>query len=139
MDRSAARALLDRLHAAQNVMYAGGEVEPVRVLLTSDVEWHVPGHNAIAGVYRGVEAVVAYFERRRALAHDSMRLHPGELLLGDRDHVAVLTDGTAVIGGAQRRWSTLGLYRITDGKVAACWLLPLDQEAFDHVWSDRAG
>ena len=137
VDRSAAQALLDRLHAAQNAMYAGGDLEPVRALLAADVEWHVPGHNAIAGTYRGIEQVAAYFRRRRELAANSLRLHPGELLVGECDHLAVLTDGSAVIAGTEHRWSTVGLYRIRDGLIAACWLLPLDPSGFDQVWSPQ--
>lgn len=138
VDRSAARDLLGRLHAAQNAMYAGGDVEPVKALLTDDIEWHVPGANAIAGLYRGVDEVVDYFQRRRALASNSLRLHPGELLVGDQEHLAVVTDGTAVLEGAEHRWSTVGLYRTRNGKISACWLLPLDQEAFDRAWSPTA-
>ena len=65
-------------------------------------------------------------------------MHPGEVMVGD-DHVAVLTDGTAVIDGVQRSWSTLGLYRFTGDRVAACWLLPLDPGAFDAAWRTAAG
>ena len=82
--------------------------------------WRVPGDNAIAGVYEGVEAVMAYFARRRDLAARTFRMHPGELLVGDGDHVAVLTDGTATIDGEEHRWSTVGLYRFRDGRIAAC-------------------
>jgi hypothetical protein len=46
-----------------------------------------------------------------------------------------VTDGTATIGGVERRWSTVGLYRLRDGRVARCWLLPLDPKAFDAIWS----
>ena len=58
----------------------------------------------------------------------------GEVLVGE-EHVAVLTDGTATVGGVQGRWTTLGLYRVRDGAVAGCWLLPLDGAAFDAIWS----
>jgi hypothetical protein len=112
------RAVLDRLHAAQGALYAGGDPEPVREVLTDDVVWHVPGRNAIAGEYRGVDAVMDYFRRRRDLAGRSFRLHPGELLVGE-----------------ERRWSTVGLYRLRDGRIAACWLLPLDPAAFDEIWA----
>ena len=50
MDPTLARATLHFLHAAQNAMYAGGDAGPVSELLTDDVEWHVPGDNAIAGL-----------------------------------------------------------------------------------------
>jgi ketosteroid isomerase-like protein len=128
--------ILARLHEAQTDFYGGGDEAPVRALLTEDVEWHVPGRNAIAGEYRGVEAVLEYFTRRRDLANRTFRLHPGEILVGDDCHVAALTDGTATIAGRERRWSTVGLYRIREGRIAACWLLPLDAAAFDAIWSD---
>jgi ketosteroid isomerase-like protein len=137
VDREVAEAVLGRLHAAQGELYAGGDTEPVREVLTDDVAWHVPGRNAIAGSYRGIDEVIGYFVRRRALAENTFRLHPGELMVGDGEHVAVLTDGTAVIAGIERRWSTIGLYRIRHDRVAACWLLPLDPEAFDEIWSPR--
>jgi ketosteroid isomerase-like protein len=135
MDRDEARRLLARLHEAQGAFYAGGPDEPLRAMLTDDVEWTVPGRNAIAGEYRGVDEVMAYFARRRDLAARSFRMHPGDLLTGDGDRVAVLTDGTATIGGVEHRWSTVGLYRLREGRVAACWLLPLDQAAFDAIWT----
>ena len=97
--------------------------------------WVVPGRNAIAGEYRGLDAVIDYFTRRRELADRSFRMHPGEVLVGDGDHVAVLTDGTATIDGVEHRWSTVGLYRLREDRVAACWLLPIDAAAFDAIWS----
>lgn len=139
MDRAAAQALLERLHWAQNAMYAGGDVDPVRTLLTGDVEWSVPGGSAIAGCYRGIEEVVAYFQRRRALANDTLCLHPGEVLVGEGEHLAALTDGSATIAGVEHRWSTVGLYRIREERIAACWLMPFDQAVFDRAWASSAG
>jgi hypothetical protein len=78
---------------------------------------------------------MAYFGRRRDLAARSFRMHPGEVLTGDGDHVAVLTDGVAVVGGREERWSTVGLYRLAGGRIAACRLLALDQAAFDRIWA----
>jgi ketosteroid isomerase-like protein len=136
MDRDEARRILAGLHEAQGAFYAGGPPEPLRALLADDIVWVVPGTNAIAGEYRGIDEVMAYFARRRDLAGHSFRMHPGDLLTGDGDRVAVLTDGTATIDGVERRWSTVGLYRLHEGRVAACWLLPLDPGAFDAIWSD---
>jgi ketosteroid isomerase-like protein/catechol 2,3-dioxygenase-like lactoylglutathione lyase family enzyme len=135
VDREAAQAFVARLHAAQNEMYAGGSMQPLRALLSDDVTWTIPGRNALAGEYRGVAAVLEYFARRGALAHDSLRLHPGELLVGDGQHVAAMVDGSAEIDGVSHRWSTLGLYRVRAERVAACRLVALDQAAFDRIWS----
>jgi ketosteroid isomerase-like protein len=134
MDRDVAIESVGRLHAAQRAFYAGGPGAPLREVLTDDVVWHVPGENAIAGVYSGIDAVMEYFARRRDIAARTFRMHPGELLVGEGEHVAVLTDGTAVLHGTEQRWSTLGLYRLRGNRIAACWLLPLDPAQFDRVW-----
>jgi hypothetical protein len=67
MDRTKAVELLRRLHEAQQTFYSGGDEAPVRALLADDIHWHVPGRNAIAGDYLGIEAVLAYFRRRGSL------------------------------------------------------------------------
>jgi ketosteroid isomerase-like protein len=137
MDRAEALDLLRRLHDAQGAFYAGAEEAPVRALLTEDVHWHVPGRNAIAGDYHGIDAVLAYFRRRRDLVDRTFRMHLGDVLVGDGTCVAALTDGTAMAGGVERRWSTVGLYQLHDGRVGACWLLPLDPATFDDIWTVR--
>jgi ketosteroid isomerase-like protein len=134
VDRAAALEVLARLHAAQGDFYSGGDDAPLRALLAPDVEWHVPGRNAIAGDYRGIDDVMAYFARRRDHAARTFRMHPGDVLVGESDRVAVLTDGSATIGGREERWSTVGLYRVVAERIAACWLLPLDPAAFDRIW-----
>jgi ketosteroid isomerase-like protein len=135
VERAAALEVLGAFHAAQGDFYAGGREAPLRALLTADVAWHVPGRNAIAGDYLGIDEVMAYFARRRDLAARSFRMEPGEVLVGDGDHVAVLTDGVAVVAGSEERWSTVGLYRISGRRIAACRLLALDQAAFDRIWA----
>jgi len=137
VDRAPVLALLARLHAAQGAFYAGeeGAEAALRTLLHPAIEWHVPGRNAIAGDYRGVEEVMGYFARLRDHAARSFRMYPGDVLTGEDDRVAVLTDGTATIGGREERWSTVGLYRLAGERVAGCWLLPLDLAAFDRIWA----
>jgi uncharacterized protein len=137
VEEAEALGIVDRLYAALGVFYAGGDEAPVRELLNDDVEWHVPGGSPIAGHYQGIGQVVGYFNTRRALARGTYRMSLGEVLIGE-EHVAVLTDGTASVGGSEGRWTTLGLYRIHDGSVAGCWLLPLDQASFDAIWSTEA-
>lgn len=135
MDRPHAESVLARLHAAQAAFYAGEDSTAVRAVLTGDIAWHVPGVNAIAGDYRGIDAVLDYFTRRRDLANRSFRMHPRDILTGDGDTVAALTDGTATIDGVDHAWSTVGLYRLSGDRIAECWLLPLDAAAFDAIWS----
>jgi len=134
MDRE---AVIEQLHAAQARLYRDGDVAAVREVLSADIAWHVPGASPIAGSYRGLDEGVEYMLARRALADGTFVMHRLDVLTGSGDTVAVLTDGTATIDGAERQWSTVGLYRLDDGRVAECWLLPLDQAEFDDIWTPR--
>ena len=78
-------AILDRLHAAQAAFYSGEDSTAVRDMLTEDIEWHVPGSNAIAGDYYGIDEVLDYFTRRRDLARGTFRMHPRDVLSGSGD------------------------------------------------------
>jgi ketosteroid isomerase-like protein len=135
MDRDISVALLDQLHAAQNEFYGGGGDALLRDLLVSDIAWTVPGNNSIAGVYRGTEAVFDYFRRRRDLAAGTFRMTRRDVLAGEGDRIAALTDGAATIDGTEHRWSTVGLYEVVDKRITACWLLPLNPTQFDAIWT----
>jgi ketosteroid isomerase-like protein len=135
MNRNEAVALLDRLHTAQNEFYAGGSGAALEQLLAPSITWIVPGDNRIAGTYRGLEEVLDYFRRRRDLADRTFQVIRRDVLVGDGDRIVALADGFATIRGVDHRWSTVGLYDVLDQRITACWLLPLDQPAFDAIWS----
>jgi ketosteroid isomerase-like protein len=128
--------LVAELHRRQGEMYAGGPLEPVVELLAADVVWHVPGSSPIAGDHRGTAQVTDYFERRRRLADATMRMRPGEAI-AEGDAVAQFVEGTAVLDGAQVSWQTIGVYRVDveQRRVREVWLVPLDADAFDRIWS----
>jgi acyl-CoA thioester hydrolase len=125
--------LLEALHNAQAALYGDGDDAGVRRLLDPEIVWRIPGHNQIAGTYRGVEEVIAYMLRRRELANATFRMRRLEVMAGP-SHFAALTDGTAERHGVTYRWSTIGLYRARDGRILECSLIPLDPEAFDAAW-----
>ena len=126
--------LIAELHRRQGEMYAGGSIDAVLELLADDVVWHVPGSSPIGGDHRGRAGVAAYFERRRALAQATMRMHPGPVL-AEGDAVVQLVAGSAELGGEQVEWQTAGVYRISGGRIAEVWLVPLALELFDRIWS----
>ena len=130
-------AIVEELHRRQAEMYAGGPVEPVKELLDEGIVWHVPGRSPIAGDHRGPNAVLDYFSRRRAIANGTMRMTP-KGALEDGDAVAMLVDGRAELGGEAVEWSTVGVYRIRAGRIAEVWLVPLDAQRFDELWSRQA-
>ena len=128
------RDCIESLHLAQRDFYAGGSGERVRELLTEDIVWTIPGRNAIAGRYEGIEQVMAYFERRRDLASRTFQMHTRDPH-GRRRPRGGPDRRSRDARGAERRWSTVGLYRVRDRRIAACWLLPLDGDEFDRIWA----
>ena len=118
-----ARETVSRLHAVQRDFSAAAPTIDSE-LLAQDIVWSVPGRHRIAGRYEGIEQVMAYFGRRREIASRTFVMRASEILVGEGDHVAALTEGRATLGGVERQWWTVGLYRIRDGLIAACWLLP---------------
>jgi ketosteroid isomerase-like protein len=129
--------LIERFYGVQRRFYAGEAVaEELQGMLTDDVVWHVPGRSAIAGTYRGHDQVIAYFKRRREIADHTFRVTPREMLANPH-HVVHLADGEATINGQVRRWRTIGLFAISDARIAECWLLPFDQYEFDDIWASR--
>jgi ketosteroid isomerase-like protein len=128
--------LVAELHRRQGAMYAGGPVDPVVELLAGDIVWHVPGRSPIAGDHRGVEEVIAYFERRRELSSATMQMHPGEAI-ATGDAVAQLVEGSATLDGQRVSWQTFGIYCVdTEHRwIREVWLVPLNGDLFDRVWS----
>ena len=123
--------------AVQRRFYAGDDVaSDLRAFLADDVAWHVPGRSAIAGEYRGVARVLAYFAARREIADETFRITPGGTL-ADVDRVVHFAGGQARVDGALRHWRTLGIFRIVDSLIAECRLLPFDQYEFDEIWAGR--
>jgi ketosteroid isomerase-like protein len=120
---------------AQGAFYRGGPAEPLAGLLAEDVTWIVPGRNAIAGTYRGRQAVMDYFARRRDLTDASFEITTRRVLSDDQGVVA-FAGGRARRGGVEKTWETVGVYDIEEGKVVRGMLLPFDQAEFDEIWRD---
>lgn len=133
---SSGEELVAELHRRQGEMYGGGAVEPVARLLAPHVVWHVPGTSPIAGDHRGIEEVIAYFEKRRRLAGATMRMTPGPAIT-EGDAIAQFVAGTATIDGEEMSWQTVGVYRVDAERrrIDEVWLVPLDGALFDRVWS----
>jgi ketosteroid isomerase-like protein len=136
VEGSSSLDLVAELHRRQGEMYAGGAVDPVVELLAEDIVWHVPGRSPIAGDHRGTAAVIEYFERRRRLADATMGMRPGEAI-SEGDAVAQFVTGTAVLGGENVSWQTIGVYRLDTERrrIQEVWLVPLDADLFDRIWS----
>jgi 2'-5' RNA ligase len=127
-------AIVRRFHAEQARAYAGHDLERLRPLLAADVVWHVPGRSRIAGEHRGVDAVLAYFDMRRRLTDETFRVTVHDIVASG-EQVIQLAGGRAERDGISVSWETVGIFRLADGRIAECRLVPFDLYAFDEVWS----
>jgi RNA 2',3'-cyclic 3'-phosphodiesterase len=127
-------SVVRRFYAAQARLYAGAGREGLEELLAEDVVWHVPGASAIAGEHRGVDAVLAYMDARRRIMDGTFRVtvHGAAMIAG---RVVQLAGGTAERDGRPVAWETVGVFRVSSGRIAECWLIPFDQAEFDRIWS----
>jgi ketosteroid isomerase-like protein len=112
---------------------AARDDDAIAELLHDEVVWHVPGRSSIAGDYSGIEEVLAYIRRRRDLVDGTFEITVHDILAND-EHGLVIASGRAIRDGRTFEWRAHGLYRFRDGRIAECWVLPEDQDAFDAVW-----
>jgi RNA 2',3'-cyclic 3'-phosphodiesterase len=136
-------SVVRRFHAVQAKVYAASsssssssdsDSDSMRDVLSEDVVWHVPGTSAIAGEHRGVDAVLEYLDTRRRMTDSTFHVtvHGMAMIAG---RVVQLAGGRASREGREVCWETVGVFRVADGRIAECWLVPFDQAEFDAIWS----
>ena len=128
-------SVVRRFHDAQARVYSGSAPpESLRDVLDEDVVWHVPGRSAIAGEHRGIDAVLSYLDTRRRMTDSTFRVtvHGAAMIAG---RVVQLAGGRGLRDGREVTWETVGVFRVVDGRIAECWLVPFDQAVFDEIWS----
>jgi ketosteroid isomerase-like protein len=128
--------LVRDFHDHQNRFYAGGEQTSAGAMLTDDVTWHVPGESAIANEYRGRDEVLRHFLRRREISDGTLRLTVHGVL-ADEERAVILAAGQCSRGGEMFRWRTVSIFRVKQGRIAECWVVPYDQALFDGIWTDQ--
>jgi len=52
-------------------------------------------------------------------------------VLADDERAVILAGGEVGHGGETFRWGTVGIFRVTGGKIAERWVIPHDQHAFE--------
>ncbi|MFZ0972102.1 MAG: RNA 2',3'-cyclic phosphodiesterase [Solirubrobacteraceae bacterium] len=128
-------SVVRRFYDAQARVYAGSApADSLLGVLDEGVVWHVPGASAIAGEHRGIEAVLEYFDTRRRMTDSTFRVtvHGAAVIAG---RVVQLAGGHGLRDGREVTWETVGVFRVVDGRIAECWLVPFDQAVFDQIWS----
>ena len=115
--------------------FTGGDVSGLLDLFAPDAVWHVPGENAVAGDYRGRDAIVAFLRRTAELTGGTYRVELLWVLADDEHTVAVYRAQGERPDGRSLDIEQALLVGVEDGLWADIRAQPLDQAAFDAFWS----
>lgn len=117
--------------------YGSHDMDKIRETLADDVTWLIPGHHALAGLKRGEDEIVAYFDILGEANFQAEVLS----LSASEDSVVDVHRGWGHHGDASLDIHWVLWYRIRDGKIAAVENFALDGHAADQffwtVWGDR--
>jgi uncharacterized protein (TIGR02246 family) len=106
----------------------------LRGLFAEDAVWTVPGQGAMAGVYRGREAIFRFLGR---LPKETAGTYASQLIdvLASDDRAAALYRASGERRGRRLDIDQVLLFKITDGIITAVTALPSDPDAFDAFWA----
>lgn len=114
--------------------FARGDMATLSELFASDVLWHEAGKGfALAGDYKGQEAVFTMFARLLELTQGNFAIRLEDCIADDRQAVAVHTV-TARRGLRTYTAREAVVFHLLDGKVTDAWHTVPDVEAFDAFW-----
>lgn len=114
--------------------FAAGDMDTLRRLIAPDAIWHFPGHNPLAGSYKGVDEILTFFGR---IAQETGGTFANDLhdVVGNDEHVFAATTATAERGGKSLRDSGILLFHVHGGRVTEAWSTNGDQYLVDAFWS----
>lgn len=114
-------------------LFASRDMDAMRAVLEGCV-WHIPGENALAGVYHGSDEIFGLFTRGSELTGGTLRLDLHGVV-GDDAHAIGLD---RVMGrrddGREIDMNRVVIAHIADDMFQEVWLCPEDQYRFDEFW-----
>ena len=112
---------------------AEGDAEAVRQMLAPDVVWRVPGHNPLAGEYRGPDGVLDYLVKVGERA-DEFSTTLVRTFVSDEGAV-VIHHAVGARGAKRLELDVMIMLLVRDGRIHLIQSVPTDQAANDRFWS----
>jgi len=116
--------------------FGRGDLDGFLKACTSDFTFHVPGHSAMAGSYRGQEGIYQLAGMVTDISGGTFQEEVEDVLAND-NHAVVLAYHQFTRHGASKQYRTAHVYEVRAGKLAECWEQPRDMAAFDDAWGRR--
>jgi hypothetical protein len=114
--------------------FARRDVFALRGCFAADAVWAVPGEGAMAGVYRGPEAIFRFLARLPKETDGTYRSHLVDVLASE-GRAAALYRASGTRRSRSLDIDQVLLFRLEDGVVAEVLALPSDPAAFEEFWA----
>jgi ketosteroid isomerase-like protein len=128
MTGATAHPLVQKIMAYQAAMAAGDP--DAGSVFAPDVQYTVPGQNALSGSYRGSAAVMGYFGKLMQLTAGSYAIDRMNWLVCD-EKVILETVNRATLRGAELVWDEAILFYFRNGLKTRIEMFQADQAAVD--------
>ncbi len=114
--------------------FSRGDMDTVLSYCTEDIVFHVPGHNQVAGEYKGRDAFLEMVGKVMQLSGGTFREELLDALANDRHGVA-LAYHTLERSGKKHEYHTVHVWRVRGDKYCEWFEHPGETAAFDAAWS----
>lgn len=114
--------------------FGAGNLERVREIFADDIQWHVHGHSAIAGDYKGTDEVFGFFGKLFEMTDGTFKMDIHDIVAND-DHVIVLTHGTADRMDMHLDQDSVHVWHVRDGHATEFWGYDEDEAAGDRFFA----
>ena len=115
--------------------FARRDAFALRGLFAADALWTVPGDSAMAGAYRGPEAIFRFLARLPKETDGTYRSELVDVLASD-GRAAALYRATGTRRDRSLDIEQVLLFRLEDGAVAEVLALPSEPAAFEEFWAE---
>ncbi|HVM69034.1 MAG TPA: nuclear transport factor 2 family protein [Gaiellaceae bacterium] len=115
--------------------FVGGDPAALLDLFADDATWEVPGDNAMAGVHRGRDGILAFLRRTAELTERTYHVEPLWILADDEHAVVVYRARGRRPDGRELDVEQALLVDVAGGLWRRARAQPLDQAAFDAFWA----
>jgi ketosteroid isomerase-like protein len=114
--------------------FARRDAFALRRCFAADAVWTVPGEGAMAGVYRGQEAIFRFLGRLPKETDGTYRSRLVDVLASE-GRAAALYRASGTRRGRSLDIDQVLLFRVEEGVVAEVLALPSDPDAFEEFWT----
>ena len=115
--------------------FGEGDMETLTELIAENAVWHMGGDSALAGDYKGQEAIFGLFGKLGEMSEGTFSIDVHDILAND-DHIVVLT--TAKAGGSSGKTfssHSADTSHVNNGQITEYWTFGSDQAGFDAYFS----